>query len=134
MDWVIGVVLAEALDSVRRRLGRIAAQEPTTPEHIECSLRAPAGQVYGIGASWIAGTATIAHESIRFAPSGGADAVTMTVFSIDPALADASRGTYRNARVLMHTAEGALECSLQRSVVDRTRRVLSTTGTPPLQL
>lgn len=113
-----------ALEPLRHWLIGWAAREPRIPEEVDCELRSPGGASHGIGATWVAGVASLQSGSITFTAHGATAAVTIPVTSIGPVAADDSKGTRQNARVQIQTDEGTLECSLQRAVIDRVRQIV----------
>jgi hypothetical protein len=113
---------AELLLALRQRLARIASREPRTSEQVTCSLRSASGS-YGLTASWVSGIASLAPGEIRF--TAGALERALAIASIGPTPVDTSRGLIRTARLTLHTAEGAVEISLQRGLIDRMRQALT---------
>ena len=133
MSWMLDALahgIAENIfEPLRRLLERIAKSETTSPEEVRCSLRSHRVQVHGIPTSWTAGVATVSQGQITFSSrDGSGEPVVVAVASIDPAAPDRTRGTARDARVMIHTDQGILECSMQRAAVDRVRRIVLSRG------
>lgn len=121
LSIILSVLVEGSLDLPRQWLSTIASRERRTSEQMTCSIRSTSGS-YGFTASWVSGIASLAPGEIRF--TAGAIERVLTVASIGPTPADTSRGLIRTARLTLRTAEGAVEISLDRRLVDRLRQTV----------